>query len=180
MVAPLVASTLLGGAIGAIGAHFDREAGEESQARQMAHQERMYKHRYQWQMQDMEAAGLNPILSYKQGAPTSGSVGGYTSDYAGGLSRGVGSALAAKRLNAEIDNIKADTALKNEQGTVATTQHQLNDIIARGNVMRNLMLEPEAFSARQLMELMERGGDAGEIAAGLNRLRRLLGIGSGQ
>lgn len=180
MVDPLVTSTLVGGALGAVGSFFDRKSGEESQERQMAHQEKMYKHRYQWQMQDMAKAGLNPILSYKQGAPTAGSVGGFTSDFGGAVSRGVSSALAAKRLGAEIENIRADTAAKNEQRIVYETTHQLNDIMGRQNVLRNLMLEPEAFSARQLMELMERGGDAGEIAAGLNRLRALLGIGGGR
>lgn len=171
---------LAGAAMGAAASLWDTERAEESQQRQMAHQEHMYRHRYQWQMEDMEKAGLNPILSYKQGAPTAGTVGGFTSDVSGGLQRGVSSALAVKRLDAEIDNIRADTALKNEQKTVSTTQHQLNDVISRGNVMRNMMLEPEAFSSRQLMELMESGGDAGEIAAGLNRLRRLLGIGGGR
>lgn len=174
------ATMLIGGAIGAIGSLFDRKTGEESQERQMAHQERMYKHRYQWQMADMEAAGLNPILSYKQGAPTAGSVGGFTSDMSGGLSRGVASALAAKRINAEIDNIKADTAMKSEQKIVATTQHQLNDMIAAYQGLQYRVLEPEAFSARQLMELMRSGGDAGELAAGINRLRRMLGIGGGR
>lgn len=35
--------------------------------RQQAHQVGMYKHRYQWTMEDMKKAGLNPILAYRQG-----------------------------------------------------------------------------------------------------------------
>ena len=34
---------------------------------QQKHQERMYKHRHQWQVSDLRAAGLNPILSADQG-----------------------------------------------------------------------------------------------------------------
>lgn len=176
----MVWDTLVGGAIGAIGSLFDRETGEESQERQAAINERMYRHRYQWQMEDMRRAGLNPILSYKQGAPTGPGVGGYTSDISGGMARGVATALQAKRLRSEIENIRADTALKDEQRTVATTQHQLNDQHGALRRLEYMMMEPEAFSARQLMELMQRGGDAGEIAAGINRLRRMLGIGGGR
>lgn len=168
------ATMLIGGAIGAIGSLFDRKTGEESQERQAAYNERMYRHRYQWQMEDMEKAGLNPILSYKQGAPTAGSVGGFTSDYSSGLQRGVSTALAAKRLSAEIENIRADTAMKNEQKIVATTQHQLNDIMGRQNVLRNYMLEPEAFSAEQLTRILREGGDTGEAAGLALRLRQML------
>lgn len=170
---------LVGTAIGALGSLFDKKTGEDSQSSQAAINERMYRHRYQWQMEDMRKGGLNPILSYKQGAPTVGSVGGYTSDMASGVPKGISTALAAKRLAAEVDNIRSDTALKNEQRTVATTQHQMNDVIARGHVLRNEMLGPDAFSARQLMELFRAGGETGERAALLNRIRRLLGIGGG-
>lgn len=181
-----IASSLVGGAIGLFTGDKDRDTSVSSAREQMAFQERMYDSRYQKQMKDMQRAGLNPILSYKQGAPGGPAGAGYSSDFSGAVSKGVSSALAARRLNAElkqveatIDNINADTNLKHEQQVVATSQHQLNDILGRQNVMRNLMLEPEAFSAEQLMRLIRAGGVAGETAAWINRLRRMLGIGGG-
>jgi len=38
-------------------------------ARQERFQERTFKNRYQWQMQDMRKAGLNPILAFGQSPP---------------------------------------------------------------------------------------------------------------
>lgn len=50
----------MGGAIGAI-------ASAKAASKQMAFQKEAYRHRYQWTMQDMKAAGLNPMLAYQTG-----------------------------------------------------------------------------------------------------------------
>ena len=169
---------IAGALAGAAGAFLDARNQRNAAADQRQFNEYAYRNRYQWQMEDMREAGLNPILSYKQGAPGVPGVGGYSSNVAGGIAGGVSSAVAAQRVNAEVDNIRADTKLKEEQQTVATTQHQLNDLLGRQQALRNMMLAPEAFSANQLMELFRSGSGAGETLAWINRLRRTLGIGS--
>mgnify|MGYP000429937162 CR=1 FL=1 len=179
---------ILGSVIGAVGGLLggliDRDTSLRGQSRQEAFNERAYRHRYQWQKEDMLAAGLNPVLSYKQGAPGVPGVGGTSSNVAGAIASGVSSAVAARRVSAEIANIRADTAHKEAQGrladeqrTVATTQHQMNDIIARGIVMDNVMKAPDAFAANEIMELIRRGGQTGETLSMLNRIRQMLGLG---
>jgi len=42
---------------------------------QAAIQENQYRHRHQWEVQDLRDAGLNPILSATNGAPVPGGVG---------------------------------------------------------------------------------------------------------
>lgn len=79
-------------------------------AQQMAFQKDMATHSYQYGMQDMKAAGLNPILAYqKGGAPSpSGAMAGTPTaqpvpDIIGA---GIASARAGSRLNAELENLK--------------------------------------------------------------------------
>lgn len=180
MVAPLVAAAGIGAASSLIGGIFQKQSAKDAASTQMAFQERMYKNRYQYQMADMRKAGLNPILSYRQGPGGAPAGSSYTPQNIGeAAGRGAASAVALRRAAAEIRNIDADTALKDENRVVATTQHQLNDIMGRQNVLRNEVLGLDAYSARELMELLQSGGQVGEGAAALNRLRRLLGIGGG-
>ncbi len=61
----------IGSAIGSIGSFFGKReqnrANKEIARRQMDFQERLSNSAYQRSMADMRKAGLNPILSYKQG-----------------------------------------------------------------------------------------------------------------
>lgn len=58
----------IGGAFDTAGAALQTSANKAAQLRQFRFAERMYKNRYQFTMEDMESAGLNPILAYQQGA----------------------------------------------------------------------------------------------------------------
>lgn len=71
-----------------------------------------YASRYQTQVKDMEAAGLNPMLSYNTGAgaaPTAQTV-----QFQNALGAGVNSGLAGYTKKAELDQIKAQTALTDD------------------------------------------------------------------
>lgn len=93
---PLAAAAV--SAAGSLAGGERKNAASISTAReQMAFQEYMYKHRYQMQMDDMRAAGLNPILSYSQGPP--GAPGGAQAQISDtvtpAIQSGVSSALGA-------------------------------------------------------------------------------------
>ena len=85
------------------------------QQRQFDFAERMYKHRYRYQMRDLRKAGLNPMLAYTQGpgpAPA-GAGGGTVSDFGRGALKGT--VATAIRLGQELKNMKAQEAREREQ-----------------------------------------------------------------
>lgn len=98
-----------GAVMGNHGAHQARRHDATMAANQMGFQERMFKNRYQMQMQDMKAAGLNPILAFKQSPPgaPSGASPGPTMN-AGAAA--VASAMQLSRLAADVRNVEAQAA----------------------------------------------------------------------
>lgn len=66
---------LLGGLLGGLGSIFgssiEATSAQRAAAANRDFQERMYKHRYQYQMEDMREAGLNPLLAFQQAPPAS-------------------------------------------------------------------------------------------------------------
>lgn len=98
-------------------------AGSMSSAKkQMSFQERMSSSQYQRGMADMRAAGLNPILAYKQGGASSPQGAGFqTGDFGGAVS----TALQAKRLDQELTRMKAETDTIDTQGALNTMKYQI-------------------------------------------------------
>ena len=60
-------SALIGGVLGLAGANQQQNFNEEMMERQKEMNVEHYKHRYQWAMEDMQKAGLNPILAATSG-----------------------------------------------------------------------------------------------------------------
>ena len=121
---------LIGAATSAYGAWQQNRMGKSAAGRQMQFQKHMYKHRYQYQMQDMRRAGLNPILAYSQpppGGPAGASyqpqnvgaaaVEGATVASAGALKRAETKTAAetARRTRAEVGAVRATTARTHEE-----------------------------------------------------------------
>lgn len=88
---------------------------------------------YQDTMSDMRSAGLNPILAYQRGA-TSSTMGATPGVSAApvhdvGIGAGVSSALAIRRQNAELENMKEQNALLKAQ--TAKTEAEKNTELNR-------------------------------------------------
>lgn len=80
----------------------------KAQARSHRHTEKMAKNAHQWEVEDLKAAGLNPILSATgKGASASGSASASIGQP--DIGAAVTTALSAMRLESEIKNIDANT-----------------------------------------------------------------------
>jgi len=96
-------SGLVGGALTYKGARDANKMNLKIAREQMGFQERMSNTAYQRAMQDMSAAGINPILAYSQGGASS--PGGASATMQNELSGAVSSALDARRAHAEVKNL---------------------------------------------------------------------------
>lgn len=96
-------------------------AGAGSAARRNREfQERMSSTAYQRAVKDMRLAGLNPALAYSQGGASS--PGGATADVPNVLSGAVASAFQAKRIGAEVNQMRHQNDLMDTQATLADAQ----------------------------------------------------------
>ena len=112
---------------------WDRQAASKAYHRGV----RSFKNRYQWQMEDMRRAGLNPILAYRQGPP--GGPQGVAipstdpTPGAAALSQSVSSArgqLSKSSVEREqVRNIRAAT--EESKSRTAVNQQQWHESIAR-------------------------------------------------
>ncbi len=109
--------SIIGGAASLKGGK-DRNAAANAQAlRQMEFQERMSSTAHQREVKDLRAAGLNPVLSGTGGAGSS-SPGGAQASVQDVLTPAVNTALSARRLSQEINNLKAQQKLTEKQTEV--------------------------------------------------------------
>lgn len=118
----------LNGITGAIGGAASASYNREMQKADQKWQEHMRATQYQTTVKDMKAAGLNPAVALSGGAATSsqggGSSGSGTNVNMGGidLSSILGTISTTALTQAQKENIKADTDLKNEQAGKTKTE----------------------------------------------------------
>lgn len=72
-IASAAIGSIAGGLFGKSGQSSAQKFAEEQSHLANLQQERLYKNRYTWQMEDLKRAGLNPALAYSQGAGSAGS-----------------------------------------------------------------------------------------------------------
>lgn len=182
----MVWSAIIPAAIGAAaniwGAERQNEAAQDAASAKMAHEIGMYQNRYQWQMEDMRKAGLNPILAYKQGAPAGGAGASYSPVNVGAAGvAGAASALqmkqaysAANQLNAAAGNQEAQAAAAKEQAKVAKHESIIRKLaVASAQAEHDRAKHEQAFwNTRTGREIAEMGAmtkalpGAGHLAFG--------------
>lgn len=199
MVAPLLlaaAPALISGAA-AIGGNMMQSSaiqGANKQARKFAREQREWdlavaSTAHQRQVEDMRAAGLNPILSATggSGAPSPQAPGAQVlpemgnMDVGGAMAEGFNSGMAVQMREAELNNLEAnwentkvDTSLKASQqllqGTAADiAQETYGDQIASARAVRE-RAEAEAENARKLGRQLDQQYQIGQSAEAQSRI----------
>lgn len=115
MVAPVIGAALVGGGASILGGVFGDNSAKKAAARAAAANERQLKNQHQWEVADLRKAGLNPILS-GTGGGGSGTIStpvAQTGQTGRAISDSVGKVLSAKLLQAQTENVDADTRNKN-------------------------------------------------------------------
>lgn len=120
-----IAAPIVGGLFGASSAKSQNKAAARAAQAQMDFQREMSNTAHQREVQDLKLAGLNPILSAGGGGASAPSGASYTPvSEAAGISEGISSALQQRLLQAQLDNIKQDTAVKRQTEALVNDQSQ--------------------------------------------------------
>lgn len=114
-----IIGSAVGGGLSFLGGERANAATARDVKRQIDFQEKAYRNRYQWTMEDMRAAGLNPMLAYQTGVGSAPS--GAAGVYRDTISPAVGSAKEAAIAAETLKNIKADTSKKWAESYAAQT-----------------------------------------------------------
>lgn len=116
------ASALIGGGAGIFGSAATGIFGARQAKKNRDFQERMANTSYQRAMQDMEKAGLNPMLVAKLGGAQTPPGAASQVDIGKGISEGASSAIALRRQNQELSNMRTQKSLMIEQAWLAAQQ----------------------------------------------------------
>jgi len=136
---PFSGAAAIGGA-SLVGGLLTNASQKREAARNRSFQERMSSSAHQREVKDLRAAGLNPILGINAGASTP--TGGQA-QIEDPLSKGVNSALDARRLSTEIQSINSLTNLQTLQGEAAKAQAAKDLSSAKGLFLQNKLLEAQ-------------------------------------
>ena len=107
-----VGGALISGGLGFLGQKSANEASRQSVIDQGLFNERAYRNRYQWQMEDMRKARLNPILSYSNPPPSGPSISTYKAENTlGHIPNAINSAVSLAKSGPEIDILSKDALI---------------------------------------------------------------------
>lgn len=151
-------SSLLSGGASLLGGYFQNQNSAAAADKQMSFQDRMSSTAYQRATADMIKAGLNPALAYSNGGAST--PGGSSYNATDILSPAVNNAMAAKRLNADLDLNKLQQYATKAQGV-------LNDSLAA-----KAMTDAQTSASQNELNKVMSGKVAADTVASLSSARQ--------
>lgn len=136
-----IGGAAVGGVMGIFQGLIEQEFAEKNMRKAQHYAQRMARNRYQWARQDLEAAGLNPMLAFGGVPGGHGASAPQTPDFdiAGGALRGAEFARVAAQtelLKAEAAKVRAETPKQETLGTgwkfILEKARELGGTSARG------------------------------------------------
>lgn len=125
MAFPVAAA--IGAGLGALGNVFSGKANAKQA-------ERNYRHRYQWEVGDLKAAGLNPALAYGHNAPIPQTQP--IEPMGDAMSRGAQSGSSAKQASAQSELIKSQNELLKAQTADLVENAKLKNALLLSQTMQ--------------------------------------------
>lgn len=145
-----VLGNVVGGIFGASAQDSANNANRDIANQQMQFQERMSNTAYQRSMEDMRAAGLNPMLAYMKGgastpsgATTNIQASNPMSGLSSGISAGINTAMAAAQNEADLENKGANSALTKAATITEGAKAAATITSAKESELRTKMIEAE-------------------------------------
>lgn len=182
-----IASAALGAGLSYLGGREARSAQSQWMDRANQFTEKTLKNAYQWRVQDLKAAGINPMLAISQGVDTGRGAMATASDY---VTPAVSTAMQGRRLREDIKQMTAlrrnieqeylnlkevnqrtvkEMWLRDYQGRQAEAQSDITRMVRDWYKHNPWAIELKGFTDAT------QGSLAGSVAAGANALRNLGG-----
>lgn len=160
-----VAGSLIGGASSFFGGERQNDAAASSAREAAAINRENFKNRHQWEVADLKKAGLNPILS-AHGSPPGASAPAAAVP-SNSIGEGVNSAMAARRLRAEIDLMAQQRKESMAREALTDTQNlktfEEKKGISYDNRVKDVLSKADSrwhgSSAGQFFRLLRSGGN---------------------
>lgn len=177
VVGSVTGGDVLGLAGGLLGNASANSAAASSAASANAMTKEMMQKRHQWEVDDLKAAGLNPILS-AGGTPSMGSSAkAEVFNPVDSAVKSVSSSQAARRLSAEIDQIKANTRAADASANNSNASAMANSASAAQTLQHTKIKQPLADMMMGASDVtssaLSNFRNMGDLVTGKRSLRRV-------